>query len=160
LRRTCKPPTAGLTAPKYVAPPPLALGGPARSARAPPRQALLTALQAERRVRLCLLSNYAVAWYARVDAAVGLARFFRPGDIVLSGKTGHRKPEAAAYQAVLEVAQAPASACVLIDDREANCVAARAAGLRAVRFESVAALAHADALAGVLPLTCTAAAAL
>ena len=97
-------------------------------------QPLLASLQAGGRVRLCLLSNYS-RWYELVDAELGLARFFAPGDTFVSYRTGHRKPAPAAFHAVLDALQVAPEQCVLVDDRPANCEAAQALGMRSIVFE-------------------------
>ncbi len=53
---------------------------------------------------------------------------------------GERKPEAAFFTAVLAVLGVPADDCLLVDDSPANVAGARAAGLQAVQYSSVAQL--------------------
>lgn len=63
---------------------------------------------------------------------------------------GLRKPEAAMYRRVLDILGGPAERILFIDDREANVAGARAAGMRAIRFEGAAALRPALKELGVL----------
>ncbi len=83
------------------------------------------------------LSNYPM-WFELIEDAVGLSRYVQWSFV--SCKTGARKPAAAAYEAALAGLGVPASACVFIDDREANCEGARAVGMQALRFTTAAAL--------------------
>ena len=54
--------------------------------------------------------------------------------VVDSGFVGSRKPEARIYQLTLERIEAPAEACLFVDDVALNCEGARRAGMRAVHF--------------------------
>jgi HAD superfamily hydrolase (TIGR01509 family) len=83
------------------------------------------------------LSNYP-PWWRLIEEAVSLSRWVTWSFV--SCRTGVRKPAAQAYEAALEALELPAQACLFIDDREANCQGARAVGMPAVRFRSVAAL--------------------
>ena len=83
------------------------------------------------------LSNYP-QWYELIEDAVGLSRYVQWSFV--SCKTGARKPAAEAYEAALAGLGVPASACLFIDDREANCEGARAVGMQALRFTSATAL--------------------
>jgi glucose-1-phosphatase len=60
-----------------------------------------------------------------------LAQFDR---LVLSYEVGHAKPSAAFYDACVRAADAPAEACVFIDDLPENVAGARSAGLTGVLF--------------------------
>lgn len=92
---------------------------------------LLIALTA-RGVALHALSNYPV-WYLRIEKELRLSRYLRWSGV--SCITGLRKPDEAAFLTAAAAAGRPPSGCLLVDDREANCVAARAVGMDAVRFE-------------------------
>lgn len=59
-------------------------------------------------------------------------------DVVLSYEVGFRKPRSEIFDLAARRAGAPSAACVLVDDLEENCVAARAAGWQAVRFVDTA----------------------
>lgn len=82
-------------------------------------------------------SNYPV-WYRLIEERLRLSRFLEW--TFVSCLTGTRKPQADAYEKVLEQLGVPAERCVFIDDRRSNCEAARAQGIQAVRFEGVDAL--------------------
>jgi putative hydrolase of the HAD superfamily len=68
-------------------------------------------------------------------------------DVVDSAFVGVRKPDPAIYALTCQRLGAPPSECVLIDDVERNCDAARACGMEAVRFVDTAqAVGELDAL--------------
>ena len=93
---------------------------------------LLPALKASG-YRLVLASNtneLHAAWFAHQFAGE-LAHFDAR---VLSCGVGTRKPEAAFFRACLAAAEAPADACVFIDDKEEFVEAARALGLAATTY--------------------------
>lgn len=93
-------------------------------------QALLGELQA-RGVRMHLLSNYP-HWYRLCDERLGVSRFVEP--TFVSCHTGVRKPADAAYLHAARALSVAPEACLFIDDREANCTAARGVGMDAIRF--------------------------
>ena len=68
----------------------------------------------------------------------------------VSCEVGARKPAPAYYEAVLAGLEVPASRCIFIDDREANCAGAVRAGMHAIRFESAVATQTALAEFGLL----------
>ncbi len=85
-------------------------------------------------------SNYPV-WWNRVEERTALSRYLPWTFLSCEGPMrGRRKPEAAAFAAVAAHLGAPPAAALLVDDREANVEGARAAGMRALRFEGAAAL--------------------
>lgn len=88
-------------------------------------------------VRMHAFSNYP-HWYRLVEESVNLSRWLRWSFV--SCLTGHRKPDASAYRVVVEQLARPASEMIFVDDREANCEAARRAGMRAIRFVGAASL--------------------
>lgn len=77
-------------------------------------------------------SNYPV-WYQIIESELELSRFL--DWTFVSWKTGYRKPDDAAYRHVLETLEAPAEACLFVDNRPENCEAAREHGIDAIRFE-------------------------
>lgn len=102
-----------------------------------PNPELLTRLAAwrSRGVRVGLLTNSVAEWEPH------RARLFddRNFDAALrSHELGVRKPDPQMYAAAERALPAPAAATVLIDDTEANCVAARARGWRAVHHVGTA----------------------
>jgi putative hydrolase of the HAD superfamily len=102
--------------------------------------ALVTELKA-RGYRLLVLSNMNLEGKIRLlgparrlDGVDWLSCF---DEVLLSCDLELLKPERKIYEACLERAQAPAEACLFVDDIEANVLAARAAGMEAVVFTDV-----------------------
>ncbi|KAL2674193.1 hypothetical protein Neosp_012643 [[Neocosmospora] mangrovei] len=54
-----------------------------------------------------------------------------------SGLTGFRKPDIACYESFLEDCKIPSEACIFVDDRIENVVAAQSLGFRSVHFSDV-----------------------
>lgn len=77
------------------------------------------------------LSNYG-AWYRLIEHELGLSRFLRWSFV--SWDTGHRKPDAAAYQQVERHLDATGAQLFFVDDQTRNVEAAVARGWDAVRF--------------------------
>jgi HAD superfamily hydrolase (TIGR01509 family) len=77
------------------------------------------------------LSNYP-EWYRLIDERLRLSRFLDWSFV--SCRTGVRKPDAAAYLDAAAMLAVEPGQCLFVDDREANCAAARAQGMPAVRF--------------------------
>lgn len=77
-------------------------------------------------------SNYPV-WYQIIEEKLELSRYLEWSFV--SWKTGYRKPTDEAYQHVLRRLDAPAEACLFVDNREENCVGARDHGIDAILFE-------------------------
>lgn len=82
------------------------------------------------------LSNDVSEWSRILRQQFGLDSLIRTW--VVSGDIGVRKPDAGAFLALSELAGVPLDQMVFFDDREANADAARAAGMNAVVFRSVA----------------------
>jgi HAD superfamily hydrolase (TIGR01509 family) len=98
----------------------------------PGMEALLAALSA-RGLAIHALSNYP-CWYRMIEERLGLSRYLAWSFV--SCETGARKPEPRAFLgAAARLGVAPEE-CLLIDDRERNCAAARALGMEAIRFTS------------------------
>ena len=103
----------------------------------------LRTLKEERGLRLAMLTNNVREWEPRWKAMIpGIDDLFEL--VVDSAFVGLRKPDPAIYELTLERLGLPAAACVFLDDLEANCDAAAALGMRAVRFVDTA-----QAIAGV-----------
>jgi FMN hydrolase / 5-amino-6-(5-phospho-D-ribitylamino)uracil phosphatase len=83
------------------------------------------------RIARYLASNYPV-WVEEVAARFGLDE--RLDAVLASHHLGVRKPEAAFYERLLDRIGHEPSACLFVDDREDNCAAAEAAGMRAHHF--------------------------
>jgi len=110
-------------------------------------EALLQEL-ASRGVPMHTLSNYP-CWYRRVEARVRLSRYVAWTNV--SCETGLRKPDPEAYLDAARRVAAPPAQCLFVDDRESNCEAARAVGMRALRFEGAEPLREALRGEGLLP---------
>jgi HAD superfamily hydrolase (TIGR01509 family) len=96
----------------------------------PGMEALLGELAARGHV-IHALSNYPV-WYRRIEERLRLSRFLRWSFV--SCDTGVRKPDARAFLGPVTTLGVAPHACLFVDDRPANCAAARAAGLQALDF--------------------------
>jgi HAD superfamily hydrolase (TIGR01509 family) len=97
--------------------------------------------------RVHALSNYPI-WYVELDARLGLGRYLEWSFV--SCDTGRRKPEADAYLEAAAALGVAATGCLFVDDREANCAAAAAVGMRTHCFSGAARLRAALVEAGVL----------
>jgi len=97
----------------------------------PRRELVAVARDLLAQYRVGILSN-TNALHARVNRAAGVYDAFDP--VLLSCEMGCAKPDPEIYQRTLAELGAPAAACVLIDDRAANVVAAQAAGMCGVEF--------------------------
>jgi putative hydrolase of the HAD superfamily len=103
-----------------------------------------------RGVTTVLMTNAAADWTAYWSPTVpGLEEIF--DHVVISGSVGARKPDRRIFEHTLDLlAGIPAAECVFVDDEEANCAAAEAVGMSAIRFvddpTTIAAIAR---LAGV-----------
>jgi HAD superfamily hydrolase (TIGR01509 family) len=86
---------------------------------------------------LWVLSNYPI-WYRIARRELALDRFF--AGYAVSCDIGARKPDDAAYQALIAITGHPLDRLVLIDDRGQNCKAADRLGMTAIKFEGKAAL--------------------
>lgn len=80
---------------------------------------------------IALLSNATPLLSDRLRAEPDLHGLFSA--TVISALAGVRKPDPAAFRLVCQLLQLPPAACVLIDDKERNTTAARAAGMEAIR---------------------------
>ena len=84
--------------------------------------------------RMAICTNNVREWEPLWRAKLPVDEIF--DQVIDSGFVGTRKPEPRIYEITLERLAVPASAALLVDDVEANCVAARELGLRAVWFQS------------------------
>jgi epoxide hydrolase-like predicted phosphatase len=105
-------------------------------ARLEPNETMLAHLRdlrTERGIRLAMLTNNVREWEARWRALIpDIDETFEL--VVDSAFVGMRKPEPGIYALTLERLGLPGEACVLVDDIELNCDAAREAGIHAVHF--------------------------
>lgn len=83
------------------------------------------------------LSNYP-RWYELVEERVELSRYLRWSFV--SCLVGKRKPDPAFFHHVVEELGVPPSACLVVDDRRDNCLAAQEEGMDAIVFTDAAAL--------------------
>jgi HAD superfamily hydrolase (TIGR01509 family) len=96
----------------------------------PGMEALLAELAA-RSHEIHALSNYP-HWYRLIEEQLGLERYLCWSFV--SCDTGVRKPDARAFTGALETLGAEPGQCLFIDDREANCAAARSVKIDAILF--------------------------
>jgi putative hydrolase of the HAD superfamily len=82
-------------------------------------------------ILVALLSNFSTELHDLLNAQDLVQRF---DHIVISAEIGVMKPDAAAYQTVLDRLGVPADVCVFIDDLPANVKAARLLGLHGIVF--------------------------
>lgn len=99
------------------------------------------------RVRRYIASNYPV-WIDELHATFEFDRHF--DGVYASCRMGVRKPDPAFYQAVIADLRLPADDCLFIDDREINCRAAAAAGMRVHHFDGAGPLRRRLVSEGVL----------
>jgi HAD superfamily hydrolase (TIGR01509 family) len=106
----------------------------------------LLAELAERGGTIHALSNYPV-WYRYIEERLRLSRYLSWSFV--SCDTGVRKPDPRAFRGAAAALGVPPEACLLVDDREGNCAAARATGMEAVRFTTAEELSRALARRGL-----------
>ncbi|HET7121768.1 MAG TPA: HAD family phosphatase [Solirubrobacterales bacterium] len=85
-----------------------------------------------RGLTMAMLTNNVREWEPLWRSMLPVDEIFET--IVDSAFVGARKPEARIYELTLERVGIPAEACLFIDDLQANCEGAEAAGMRAVHF--------------------------
>lgn len=107
---------------------------------------LLAELYAKK-VEMHALSNYS-SWYKLIEERLQVSRYM-PWTFV-SFETGVRKPAREAYENAINRFGGPADRYLFIDDREVNCQAARAVGMKAYRFRGERALRAELSLRGIL----------
>ena len=83
-------------------------------------------------VNMHVLSNYP-EWYQWIEDRLRISSYL-PWTFV-SCRTKVRKPDPRAFLQAAHTLGVPPSDCVLIDDRERNCDAARAVGMPTIHFE-------------------------
>jgi putative hydrolase of the HAD superfamily len=82
--------------------------------------------------RLWCLSNDVGRWSEKLRRRFGIEASFE--GFVISSTIGARKPDPAAYRALLDRVRVPARQILFVDDREANIAAARTLGIDARLF--------------------------
>ena len=83
------------------------------------------------------LSNYP-EWFQVIERRLGLSRYLEWSFV--SCRTGVRKPDPRAFTGAAARLGVGPEDCLLVDDREPNCAAARATGMEALWFRSAAEL--------------------
>ncbi len=102
------------------------------------RQMVDIARELRARYRTALLSNATVSLDRLLDQPLGLTHLF--DEIVISAVVGLRKPDPRVYRLTVERLGVSAGACLFIDDRERNTVAAEKLGIPTAIFQSVSQL--------------------
>jgi putative hydrolase of the HAD superfamily len=85
-------------------------------------------------LRMAMLTNNVREWEPLWRPMLPVDEIFEM--VVDSAFVGARKPEARIYELTVERIGLPAEACLFVDDMAPNCEGARAAGMRAVHFQS------------------------
>lgn len=109
-------------------------------------EALLDDLSA-RGAAMHLFSNYP-CWYRLIEDKLKLSRWATWSFV--SCEMGLRKPDLEIYRRAAATLEAAPETLLFVDDREANCRAAREIGMRAVRFEDAAQLRRELARSGIV----------
>ena len=86
----------------------------------------------QRGIEMHALSNYPV-WYQIIEEKLELSRYLNWSFV--SCNTGVRKPDESAFEHALNQLNAAPQHCLFIDDRPANCRAARRVGIGTILFE-------------------------
>lgn len=84
---------------------------------------------------LIILSNFDKASFDilyHLPQANGIFKYFKPENIILSGKVGMIKPHTDIYQYVLNTYHVAPSECIFIDDRPENIAGAAACGIEGI----------------------------
>ena len=82
--------------------------------------------------RMAMLTNNVQEWEPLWRTMLPVDEIFEM--VIDSGWVGYRKPEPQIYEITVERLGVPASACLLVDDLEVNCEAARELGFTAVQY--------------------------
>jgi len=88
--------------------------------------------------KIGLLSNATISLAGYLRRLPAVSELF--DDIVISAEVGLRKPDPAIYQLAAQRLSAGIGRCVLVDDKARNTLAAQAAGMLAIIYESPAKL--------------------
>lgn len=92
------------------------------------------ARQLKRRYRLALCSNALITLRAELEAEPTLSGLFDV--VVISAEVGLRKPDPRIFELTASRLDLPLTACLLIDDKPRNTLAAQAIGMPAITFTS------------------------
>jgi putative hydrolase of the HAD superfamily len=85
--------------------------------------------------RVGLLTNVGKGGLNRWFDAAMLETYFDVS--VASGDIGYAKPEARAYEITADRLGVRTDECIMVDDRELNCVGAQAVGMQAIEYRSL-----------------------
>ncbi len=107
----------------------------------------LCAELSERGVVLHFVSNYS-DWYREIESRLGLSRFGRW--TFVSCHEGLRKPDVAAFERALALAEMRAEGAIFVDDNAKNVAVAAKMGMDAIRFEKSGKLREAFGQRGLL----------
>lgn len=112
--------------------------------------ALMVALRS-RGYRMAMLTNNVIEWEPLWRSKLDVEAIFET--VVDSGFVGIRKPDPAIYELTVErLEDVSAEECLFVDDMDANCEAAREAGMEAVHFvDNRQAIAEIEAALGERP---------
>jgi FMN hydrolase / 5-amino-6-(5-phospho-D-ribitylamino)uracil phosphatase len=92
---------------------------------------ILSILQGE--CRLATLSNYPV-WFEHLKEKLNLEKYM--DEFFVSYQLGVRKPDEEAYLIPVKKLRLDTADCVFVDDRQENCTAAIALGMKAIHFQN------------------------
>lgn len=99
---------------------------------------ILAALKDSGRYRLATLNNESKELNAYRLDTFGLRQYFNY--FICSGYVHEMKPLPDIYRAAIDVSGLPPETALFIDDKQENCIAARALGMNAIHFQSPAQL--------------------
>lgn len=116
----------------------------------PGMQELLARLKQIEGLSMHTMTNYP-DWWRMIEQKLELSRYV--DWTFISCEQGLRKPNPEAYLQAARLAGQPPEACLFIDDRQQNCDAAQAVGMRAVRFVDSASLSQALVAMGFAQLS-------
>jgi putative hydrolase of the HAD superfamily len=92
------------------------------------------ACQLKSRYRLALCSNALITLRAELEAEPTLSSLFDV--VIISAEVGLRKPDPRIFELTADRLHLPPTACLLIDDKPRNTLAAQAVGMLTITFTS------------------------
>ena len=93
----------------------------------------LLSLARRKSIPIWCLSNDVGRWSLKLRKSLGIEKFLTGA--VISGDVGMRKPDEKIYHALMHSSGYQGENILFVDDRNANVIAAREAGLEAVRYD-------------------------
>ena len=109
---------------------------------------ILEELKATRKYRLYALTNWSAETFPEALKRYEFLQYFK--EILVSGKEGIKKPNAAIYELTLSRFGIDSATAIFIDDSARNVAAAEAVGIPSIHFKSAAQLRQALTDLGVL----------